>query len=403
MTHTVQPKETLYSISKKYGLTVDQILQMNGMSSPNLSIGQVLNVGGSSSGYSSDPSPYSSGGSSSYSSGGSSSDPYLYPPSGGGANKPYVPDYNPPAPTPSRESTYGGGGGYAAPSQSVQVQKTNQGSSNVYTISFPTPNGTMTKTVKDRYNSPNTVNQNGISYAGSSSINNYFDFVASLCPQPFYAKILQYISKQEGCFDAVNSYDKAIFSFGFIQFTGAVASGSVLTKVLQRFKNLDPSSFDNLLGTYGMNVGPSGFSVGSKQGDSAYMEVANNMTLTTAFISTGYSEAMIQAQVEVALEEYVNKAVSPSLMINIRGANVPIGNIISSEGRIAFRVDLSVNRGLSGSLAVLKPAIEQISSGSNLYSLDETAIVRQVANNDTQSWKKDRVLKILNSGFSFYK
>ncbi len=77
MTHTVQPKETLYSISKKYGLTVDQILQMNGMSSPNLSIGQVLNVGGSSSGYSSDPSPYSSGGSSSYSSGGSSSDPYL--------------------------------------------------------------------------------------------------------------------------------------------------------------------------------------------------------------------------------------------------------------------------------------------------------------------------------------
>lgn len=399
MTHTVQPKETLYSISKKYGLSVDQVLQMNGLSSPNLSIGQVLNVGGSSPSYDSGSSNYGGGSSSSdpY-----SSDPYLYPPQGGGNNKPSVPDYNPPSPTPQRESNYGGGG-YSAPSQSVQVQKSNQGSFNSYTISFPTPNGTVTKTVKDRYNSPNTVNQNGISYAGASSFNANIDFVASLCPEPFYAKVLQYISKQEGCFDAVNSYDKAIFSFGFIQFTGAVASGSVLTKVLQRFKSLDPSTFDALLGAYGMDVSGAGFSVGSKQGDAAYLAVANDITLTTAFIATGYAEAMIQAQVEIALQEYVNKAVAPSLLININGSNVPIGNIISSEGGIAFRVDLSVNRGLSGSLIVLKKAIEQLSSGSNLYSLDETAIVNQVAANDVESWKKQRVLKILSSGFSFYK
>jgi LysM repeat protein len=31
MTHTVQSKETLYSIAKKYGLTVEQIISLNNL------------------------------------------------------------------------------------------------------------------------------------------------------------------------------------------------------------------------------------------------------------------------------------------------------------------------------------------------------------------------------------
>ena len=43
--HTVQPKEGLYSIAQKYGVTVDQIKEWNFLSSSPINIGQVLKVG----------------------------------------------------------------------------------------------------------------------------------------------------------------------------------------------------------------------------------------------------------------------------------------------------------------------------------------------------------------------
>ncbi|AWN24492.1 peptidoglycan endopeptidase [Deinococcus irradiatisoli] len=41
---TVQPKDTAYGIAKKYGLSVDALLALNHLSSPNLNVGQVLQV-----------------------------------------------------------------------------------------------------------------------------------------------------------------------------------------------------------------------------------------------------------------------------------------------------------------------------------------------------------------------
>lgn len=43
--HTVEPKETLYGISKKYGVTVEQIQQWNKLPDANIKIGQQLIVG----------------------------------------------------------------------------------------------------------------------------------------------------------------------------------------------------------------------------------------------------------------------------------------------------------------------------------------------------------------------
>jgi len=43
-THTVQAGDTLYAISKKYMVSVEEIMRLNNLSSTNLSIGQVLNL-----------------------------------------------------------------------------------------------------------------------------------------------------------------------------------------------------------------------------------------------------------------------------------------------------------------------------------------------------------------------
>ena len=43
-TYTVQPKDTLYSIAKKFNISVDQLKQFNSLYDNNISIGQILKV-----------------------------------------------------------------------------------------------------------------------------------------------------------------------------------------------------------------------------------------------------------------------------------------------------------------------------------------------------------------------
>ena len=51
-------------------------------------------------------------------------------------------------------------------------------------------------------------------------------------------------------------------------------------------------------------------------------------------------------------------ALSTSQLIFINGVNNNLNQIIRTQGGFAFRVDLCVNRGLGGSILVLKKAIE---------------------------------------------
>jgi hypothetical protein len=364
MTHTVQAKETLYSISKKYSTTVEQLIKSNGLKSNNLFIGQVLKI-----------------------------------------------DLPSPTNTPTSPTTVDT---VFERRKIFQVKKENKGTFNNYVLSFPTPAGTnSTGVMRDNFPSPNIANTRGVSYVGKSSFLNNSALFSDLCQQPFYIDLLHYIAKNEGCFDAVNSYDRAIFSFGFIQFTGGLASGSMLTRVLQRFKTRDEYAFNECFGKYGMNIQnykvPT-FQVetlsGIKEGDAAFLEVANDMQLTTAFIASGFRRSMIRSQVEVAMEEYVLKALSPNQLIFINGANYTLNQLIKTQGGFALRVDLCVNRGLGGSILVLKKAIEQLiveNNLSNLTQIDEKRLVQKISDNDIESWKKQRVLKLLDSGFSFEK
>ncbi len=397
MTHTVQPKETLYSISKKYGLSVEQLTEMNSLQSTNLSIGQVLVVDSSAFADATTTTTIFSANTSVFNDNTASNSPTQNGSINHAAVNPV--DY---------------GSSVFERRQVFQIQQQNKGSYSTYVINFPSSDGFMqTGPMRDVYPSPNQVNPKGVSYAGQSGFDENKSMFLDLCQEPYYADILKYISKNEGCFDAVNSYDKAIFSFGFIQFTGAVASGSMLTRVLARLKDRDEDVFNECFGQYGLNVQNYGTPVfqvdtsyGTKEGDAAYLEVANDLRLTGAFIASGFKPSMICVQVEIALEEYVVKAVSSAVMINIYGNTYPLNQIINTQGGIAFRVDLAVNRGLSGSLAVLKKAIEQVLSESgsgDITSLDERSIIEKVAMNDVETWKKQRVLKVLDSGFSFAK
>ncbi|MFY7826328.1 MAG: LysM peptidoglycan-binding domain-containing protein [Flectobacillus sp.] len=367
MTHIVQSKETLYSISKKYGVTVEQLISLNNLVSTNLSIGQNLIVRL--------PSPTT-----------------------------------PTKPSNSIKSIF-------EKRNVFLIEKLPKVGYNTFTISFPTPSGIQkTGVFRDNYPSPNRVNAAGISYAGKNTFDSNVSAFQDLCPQPFYLEVLHHIAKNEGCFDAVNSYDKAIFSFGFLQFTGAQLSGSILSQVLNRFKVRDEYAFNDCFGQYGIDiVGGTKpiFRVETPKGilenDAAYTEVANNLQLTGAFVASSFRRSMIRAQVELALEEYVLKALAPSVKINVNGVVLPLNEILKTEGGFAIRVDLAVNRGLTGSLLPIQTAVNQVAkeskltSGMQLAKINERRVVEVLAQNETDVLKKQRILKLLDGSFSFWK
>ena len=156
MTHTVQAKETLYSLSKKYGTTVEQLIKINGLKSNDLFIGQVLNIDF--------PAPISIT----------------------------------PKPPVIVDSAF-------ERRKDFQVIKENKGTFNNYVLSFPTPTGIVsTGIMRDNFPWPNIANTKGISYVGKSLFQNNIQSFSDLCQQSFYVDLLHYIAKNEGCFDAIN-------------------------------------------------------------------------------------------------------------------------------------------------------------------------------------------------------
>ena len=369
MVVTVQPKDTLYSIARKYGVSVDVIKSANNLFTENLFIGQQLRL--------ELPSPITSTAS---------------------------------VPVSSSASGLGVFG----------IQSSNKGSYNQYVVSYPTPTGVDTSNpMRDNYPSPNIVNSRGVSYTGKSTFDSKKDWFSDLCQQSFYLDVLKYISKNEGCFDAVNSYDKSIFSFGFIQFTGAMASGSVLSKVLFRFKTRDQYAFTDTFGKYGIDVqngNPSPILLfkaenGSLfQGDDAWRQIATDLRLTTMFIASGFRKSMVRAQIEIALENYIYPAVGEKANISFGGSLVSLNNVLRTQMGFALRIDLAVNRGLTGSLQALQPVIQQVANESGINSIgelaniDERRVVQVLAQNDGMGTpKSNRILGVLNAGFGFAK
>src|SRR5439155_23408365 len=94
-----------------------------------------------------------------------------------------------------------------------------------------------------------------VSYAGTESAaqepDSTFDAAgkaAGLSPDAIAA--LRFISRHEGGFDAINTWDRARFSWGFIQFAG----GYGFPPALMHFKERSPELFQKLLADYGVDL-----------------------------------------------------------------------------------------------------------------------------------------------------
>lgn len=192
---------------------------------------------------------------------------------------------------------------------------------------------------------------------------------AGLSPEAIEA--LRFISRHEGGFDAINTWDRARFSWGFIQFAG----GYGFPPALLNFKERSPELFAKLLADYGVDlvrndkdepipvyVDPE--SGKQLRGDAAEQAYGDDPLVIALFIRAGRVTEVKQRQVEAAIRGYALPALEET------ADNIRLSEILRSPQGQAMLIDRKVQE---GNVIRLEWATEHVRAVRKLRSLSDCA------------------------------
>jgi len=392
-TYRVAAGDTLFSIARRFGITVDELKAANKLSSNNLSVGQVLQVKSAASGGT----------------------------SGGGITviKPVQTNPTPPQPTPQPSGGSGTAVSYLAARQEFVPEVVQEAGFRRYTLRVRLLSGsTVTASMRDNLTmSRHMVYANGVSYAGQSHMALDLPTIQSVGLTPKQAVALRYVSTHEGGFDAINSFDKAIFSYGFIQFTGAAAVGASLNRVMASMKANAPTLFNRVFQRVGIDSVSGQTTVRNEAGatltgDNAWLYIQRTMPLYGAFIQAGFEPQLIREQLRMANELYVQPALNFKLDLNVAGIRIVVPrlrDILVSEAALTIVIALAINQGNGGMSRIVADAVARVAAQQRLSSLaalpkiDERAVFDTIAATTTDERVRNRVNGVVQEGLSFAK
>lgn len=301
-----------------------------------------------------------------------------------------------------------------------------------YRVTLPasTGGGNISVLFKTYPTSNYAIATNGTSFGGQVSPDNItLQDYQKIGLNTVQAKALKFVSEHEGKFDAINSYDKANFSYGFIQFAGGDGG---LSPMLGLMKYQFPKSFQNCFQKYGIDVE---YAVNEAQGQvstanlvvitdagqvlrrtDAEKHLRDNKLLTAIFVNAAYDTEVQKAQIESAKRKYVVPALN--ILINLtlpvvrvlaadkttvstiyvgneadafkrksdfttlkaQGrikeasltlANHPIAEIIRTEKGITTLIDSTVNQWIVRTTAYFTAAISSVAADDSLDTIDK--------------------------------
>ncbi len=388
ITYRVAAGDTLFGVARRFGMTVDEVKAANNLTSNNLSVGQSLRVKGASGG-------------------GSGS---------GGAVKPVPPGPTQPTQPPSNSGTTVG---YLAARQEFVPDVLQEAGFRRYILRVRLlSGGTVVANMRDNLTvSRHMVYPNGLSFAGQSHMALDLPTIQSVGLTQKQAVALQYVSTHEGGFDAINSFDKAIFSYGFIQFTGAAAVGASLNRVMASMKANAPSLFSSIFQRVGIDSAGGQTTVRDEagatlSGDSAWLYIQRNVPLYGAFIQAGFEPQLIREQLRMANELYVQPALNFKLDLNVAGVRIVVPrlrDILTSEAAMTIVIALAINQGNGGMSRIVADAVARVAAQQRLSSLatlpqiNERAVFDTVVASSTDERVSNRVNGVVQAGLSFGK
>jgi hypothetical protein len=190
-------------------------------------------------------------------------------------------------------------------------------------------------------------------------------------------RVVKAISKLEGGFESVNTYDTGYVSVGFIQFTTGETGQGSLCSVLATEKTNDPARFQADFRAYGVDVTDDGTlaavdpDTGAElTGADAVRKVVEDRRLTAVFQRAGrHSIAFRVAQVLTAKSVYWPADIEVSIPLPDGPLSARAGDFIKSEAGLATLFDRKVNR---GNIRPFEDEVAKVMKARGLRTAEET-------------------------------
>ena len=192
-------------------------------------------------------------------------------------------------------------------------------------------------------------------------------------------RVMMAVSKFEGSFDAVNTYDTGYVSVGFIQFITLDDGRHSLADVLAHEKTDSPAEFERDFRRFGIDlttdrvvavVDPA---TGAElTGPDAVRKIVDDKRLIAVFQRAGKtSTAFRVAQIRVAKENYWPEDDMISVTVNGQTLSGKVSDVVKSEAGLATFFDRKVNR---GNVLPLPDVVAQIMAAHNLTQMADAAL-----------------------------
>lgn len=193
---------------------------------------------------------------------------------------------------------------------------------------------------------------------------------------PSEQRIAFAVSKLEGGFESVNTYDTGYVSVGFIQFITHEDGKHSLAEVLLREKAEHPEDFARDFHAFGIDVTPEGVytvvdpATGAELvGPEAVRKTVDDKRLVAVFQRAGrHSMTFRAAQIEVAKAHYWPTDDPFTIMVNGQAVTGKVSDVISSEAGIATLFDRKVNR---GSIKPFEEVLAKVMTAHNVTQLKD--------------------------------
>ena len=232
--------------------------------------------------------------------------------------------------------------------------------------------GGASLSLRDHVASNVTRSESGVAFTGTAApsavpVTAYRD-IGLTAPQ---AAALRLVSTFEGNFDAINTYNRAVVSAGFIQFAG----GRGLPPYIALLKARQAAKFRDLLQKFGIDVEysvASGDISGARivvvdaagarvlRADAAEAAIRDDKRLTAALILSGRDRDVQLVQIEAAARGYVRPSLATTVAPSSRGGSVRLGDVMRSQKGMAALFDRAIQEGLGGAKRRFERVIQRI-------------------------------------------
>ena len=192
-------------------------------------------------------------------------------------------------------------------------------------------------------------------------------------------RVAKAVSRLEGGFDSVNTYDTGYVSIGFIQFITASDGKGSLLEVLRQEKTDQPAQYDRDFHQYGIDVDNNGVLVvvdpvtgAELTGADAVQKTIQDKRLTAIWQRAGrHSAAFRVAQITVAKSHYWPAGDTVTITVNGQTLTGKVSDVVKSEAGLTTLFDRKVNR---GTISPFADVLTKVMIARNLTTVADAAL-----------------------------